>query len=191
VHNRRAVLVAFTLAAVAACGGSYDATYPGGGTGAGGGVTGGGTGAGSGGGVAGGGAVGAVTIGAGIQFVSQHNGSSNAAIDTIAAGTAMTWTWTGALPHSVRSVGATSFASSDTRTGSGTYSVTFATPGTYKYDCAVHGSAMTGTIVVTGATTGTADPAPAGTTDTTSTGTPGTTPGGTPVGTPGYARSGA
>jgi plastocyanin len=34
-------------------------------------------------------------------------------------------------------------------TGNGqTYSFTFTTPGTYHYDCAVHGVAMTGTIVV-------------------------------------------
>lgn len=171
MQNRRAVLVAFTLVAVAACGGSYDATYAGGGGSAGGG----GAPVDGGGGVGGAGPVGAVTIGAGIEFVSRHNGTSNAAIDTIPAGTAMTWTWTGALPHSVRSVGASTFASSDTRTGSGTYSVTFATPGTYSYDCAVHGSAMSGTIVVTGTAAGTPDPAP----------------GGTPVGTPGYLRSGA
>lgn len=29
-----------------------------------------------------------------------------------------------------------------------TYSVTFPTAGTYHYDCAVHGAAMTGTVVV-------------------------------------------
>jgi plastocyanin len=33
-------------------------------------------------------------------------------------------------------------------TGSGTYSVAFAVAGTYQYNCAVHGSLMTGTIVV-------------------------------------------
>jgi plastocyanin len=33
-------------------------------------------------------------------------------------------------------------------TGSGTYAVTFTAPGTYQYDCAVHGKLMTGTIVV-------------------------------------------
>jgi plastocyanin len=31
---------------------------------------------------------------------------------------------------------------------SGTYAVKFDTAGVYQYDCAVHGSAMTGTIVV-------------------------------------------
>jgi plastocyanin len=29
-----------------------------------------------------------------------------------------------------------------------TYSVTFRNPGTYTYDCGVHGSAMTGQVVV-------------------------------------------
>jgi plastocyanin len=29
-----------------------------------------------------------------------------------------------------------------------TYTFTFTTPGTYSYDCAVHGAAMTGRIVV-------------------------------------------
>jgi hypothetical protein len=31
---------------------------------------------------------------------------------------------------------------------SGTYVATFATAGTYRYQCAVHGSAMTGRVVV-------------------------------------------
>jgi len=120
------------LATAAACGGS-DGLYPTGGWGAGGG---------------GGGAAGAVTIGSGIEFVSDHNGTMNPAVDTIPVGSTMTWTWTGTLPHSVRSAGATSFASSDTRTGSGAYVVTFPTVGTYQYQCAEHGAAMTGTIVV-------------------------------------------
>jgi len=44
-------------------------------------------------------------------------------------------------------VGSQSFASSAVQS-SGTYSLTFTSPGTYQYDCAVHGSAMTGTVVV-------------------------------------------
>src|SRR5205809_1924847 len=101
-----------------------------------------------GGGGGGGGPAGSVTAGPGIQFVSGHNGSSNAAVDTIAIGSTVTWTWTGSLPHSVQSVGSPSFASSSTMTGSGTYAVRFDAPGTYQYDCAVHGQLMTGTIVV-------------------------------------------
>jgi len=106
---------------------------------------GGGTGGGQGGG---GGPAGTVTLGPGIQFVSAHNGTQNPAVDTIPVRGSITWTWTGSLPHSVQSTGSTSFTSSGTKTGSGTYAVTFTAPGTYHYDCAVHGSAMTGTIVV-------------------------------------------
>ena len=139
---RTAVIGMFTLASLASCGG-YGGTgmYGGGGGGGGGGY-------GGGGGGGGGGPVGSVTVGAGIQFVSGHNGSSNAAVDTISVGGTATWTWTGSLPHSVQSVGSASFASSGTMTGSGTYAVTFTEPGTYQYDCAVHGQLMTGTIVV-------------------------------------------
>ena len=127
----RAIIGIVALAVLGGCNGYSGAGYGGGG--------GGGT---------GGGPVGSVTAGPGIQFVSGHNGSSNAAVDTIAAGSTVTWSWTGSLPHSVHSIGSTSFASSATMTGSGTYAVTFPTAGTYQYDCAVHGQLMTGTIVV-------------------------------------------
>jgi plastocyanin len=96
------------------------------------------------------GAAGAVTVG-NIFFRSGHNSTQNPAIDTVAAGTTVTWTWsgTGDTPHSVRSEEAPTFASSQILTGNGqAYTVTFTTPGTYQYDCAVHGDAMTGTIVV-------------------------------------------
>jgi plastocyanin len=95
-----------------------------------------------------GGPVGAVTLGPGIRFVSSHNGTQNPAVDTIPVGGAVTWTWTGSLPHGVQSLGATGFSTSDIKTGSGTYSVTFTEPGTYQYDCIVHGTAMKGTIIV-------------------------------------------
>jgi plastocyanin len=98
----------------------------------------------------GGGAAGTVTVG-NIFFRSGHNGTQNPAVDTVAAGTTVTWTWTstGSTPHSVRSEEEPTFTSSDNLTGNGmTYTFTFTTPGTYHYDCAVHGDAMTGTIVV-------------------------------------------
>ena len=127
MSNWKALLA--MLAVLAACGGSsYGPASPG----------------------TGGGPVGSVSVGNGIQFVSRHNGSMNPAVDTIAAGGTVTWTWSGSLAHSIRSVGSPSFASSDTRTGSGTYALTFNAPGTYHYDCAVHGAAMSGTIVVPG-----------------------------------------
>lgn len=70
---------------------------------------------------------------------------------TISAGTRVRWTWvaTGVVPHSVASTGAPSFTSSATLTGNGqVYNFTFATPGVYTYDCAVHGAAMSGTVTV-------------------------------------------
>jgi plastocyanin len=82
-------------------------------------------------------------------FQSGHNGTRNPAADTIPAGTTVTWTNTGTTRHSVESEGAAAFASSPVLSGSGrTYTVTFMTPGTYQYDCAVHGTAMSGTVVV-------------------------------------------
>jgi len=120
--------------ALAACGGnSSTGLYGSGDGGAGGG---------------GGGPVGAVTIVSGIRFASSHNGSQNPAVDTIPVGGTVTWTWTGSLPHGVHSTGSTSFTSSRIMTGSGMHAVTFTAPGTYQYDCAVHGTAMTGTIIV-------------------------------------------
>ncbi len=53
------------------------------------------------------------------------------------------------MAHSVQSTGTPSFSSSAIQAGSGhTHQVTFDTPGTYQYDCAVHGQLMTGRIVV-------------------------------------------
>jgi plastocyanin len=86
-----------------------------------------------------------------ILFRSAHNGTQNPAVDTVAVGSTVTWTWTatGTTAHSVQSDAAPSFENSAIETGNGkTYSVTFNTAGTYQYDCAVHGSAMRGTIVV-------------------------------------------
>jgi plastocyanin len=126
-------LLIFTAAATAACGSD---TAPNDGNG------------GNGGG--GGGAVGTVTVG-NIFFKSGHNGTQNPAVDTVAAGTTVTWTWTstGSQPHSVQSLGDPSFASSENLTGNGmTYTFNFTAPGTYQYNCAVHGNLMTGTIVV-------------------------------------------
>jgi plastocyanin len=82
-----------------------------------------------------------------IFFESAHNSTENPAVDTVAVGGTVTWTWGGALNHSVQSLGPPSFTSSSIMTG-GTYSVTFNTAGSYNYDCAVHGTSMTGTIVV-------------------------------------------
>ena len=146
---RTAVTGLIALASLAGCGG-YMATGPDGGNGAGGYGGGGGGGGGSGGG---GGPIGSVTVGnnGAIAFLSAHNGSSNPAVDTVAIGGTVTWTWTSTqgLAHSAQSLGSPTFASSAIMSGDGqTYSVTFTTPGTYQYDCAVHGTAMSGRVVV-------------------------------------------
>ena len=101
----------------------------------------------------GGGPAGSVNVGNGgqIVFLSSHNGTANPAVDTVAVGSTVTWTWTNnqGVSHSVQSQGATTFASSPIISGNGqTYAVTFVAPGTYLYDCAVHGAAMSGRIVV-------------------------------------------
>jgi len=139
----KATISTVVLAALAGCGG-YTASSPNMGGGNGGyGVGGGG----------GGGPVGSVIVGfmGGIVFTSAHNGTTNPAVDTIALGGTVTWTWTstGGVSHSVRSVGGTSFPSSAVLTGDGkSYAVMFAAPGTYQYNCAVHGQQMSGTVVV-------------------------------------------
>jgi plastocyanin len=104
----------------------------------------------------------AVTVGD-IFFMSDLNGTSNPAVDTVAVNGTVTWTWatTEALPHSVQSTGTPSFTSSDIMTGSGnTYQFTFTAPGSYQYDCAVHGQMMTGTIVVLATSTPSSTPSP-------------------------------
>jgi len=124
--RRIALVVAAALLSLTACGG---VTSPQGG---------------------GGSPVGQVTVG-NIFFRSTHNGSQNQAVDTIAAGASVTWTWDAAGSHTIQSTGVPPeiFRNSVVMAGAhDTYTVTFRTPGTYTYDCAIHGSAMTGRIVV-------------------------------------------
>jgi plastocyanin len=89
-----------------------------------------------------------VTVGPGIVFTSNHNATHNPAVDTVAVGGTVTWTWaSGSIDHSVQSTGSPTFPSSATK-ATGTHTATFGTAGTYTYDCAVHGPLMTGRIVV-------------------------------------------
>ena len=129
--KRRAWILAAAIATQLACSNTYSPS---------GGVSGG----------VGGGAVGTVTVG-NIFFRSGHNGSQNPAVDTIAAGTSVTWTWNAAGQHSIQSTGVAPeiFRNSVVMTAANSsYTVTFQNPGTYTYQCMVHGSAMTGRIVV-------------------------------------------
>jgi len=134
---RTAFIGMTALAAAAGCAG-YTASGPYGSGGGGGG---------------GGGPVGSVTVGNSgqIVFISAHNGTANPAVDTVVVGDTVTWTWTNnqGISHSIQSQGPTAFASSPIMSGNGQrYAVKFAAPGTYPYDCAVHGTVMRGTIVV-------------------------------------------
>jgi plastocyanin len=100
------------------------------------------------GGGGGGGPANEVTVGNDF-FRSAQDGSQNPAVNVVSAGTTVTWTWSATGSHSVQSTGTPSFASSAIMSAANsTYSVTFNTPGTYTYDCAVHGTAMSGRIVV-------------------------------------------
>ena len=121
-------IVAAALVSVAACGG---ATSPDGGGG-------------------GGPPVGDVSVG-NIFFRSVHNGTQNPAVDTIAAGDSITWAWNAAGSHSIQSTGLVPevFRNSVVMSGANdSYTITFRNPGTYTYQCSVHGAAMTGRIVV-------------------------------------------
>jgi plastocyanin len=96
--------------------------------------------------------VAALRTSAGVQvgdvfFKSAVNNSQNPAVDTVAVGGTVTWTWAGVVQHSVQSTGSPSFTGSATQT-SGSYAFTFPTAGTYTYICGVHGAAMSGTVVV-------------------------------------------
>ena len=144
----RRLLTGIILAVVAGCSGYNAPMDPS--TGGGGGPTGGDNGGGGGGGSDPAPATASVIVG-NVFFKSGHNGSTNRAVDTVAVGGAVTWTWasTGDIPHSVRSLGSPIFRNSIIQTGDGkTYEATFHSAGTYQYDCAIHGPAMTGTIVV-------------------------------------------
>jgi plastocyanin len=80
----------------------------------------------------------AVSVGD-IFFKSEHNPTTNPAVDTVAVNGTVTWTWAAGetLPHSVQSLGSPSFTSSAVQTGAGnTYQFTFTTPGSYNYNCA-------------------------------------------------------
>lgn len=89
----------------------------------------------------------AVNVG-NIFFQSVRNGSIDPAVDTLAVGGTVTWTWADAGAHTVRfeDPGLSESPEYD-ETGS-VFSMPFPAAGTYAYDCRVHGPLMTGSIVV-------------------------------------------
>jgi plastocyanin len=84
-------------------------------------------------------------------FFSDRNGTVDPAVDTVAVGTEVTWTWlTGpAVQHSVQSIGTLRFPSSGLMGGFGvTYKVTFTERAVYLYNCSAHPGNMTGRVIV-------------------------------------------
>lgn len=72
---------------------------------------------------------------------------------TIARGGTVTWTWSGALMHSVTSGTCSTTCTADGKftsaiQSSGTFSFTFSTSGDFPYFCMVHGAMMTGVVHV-------------------------------------------
>jgi hypothetical protein len=65
--------------------------------------------------------------------------------DTVAAGTAVTFTWSGAM-HSVHFDAVANAPDSVPTSSGGSFSRTFTTPGTYNYHCTIH--PMSGVVVV-------------------------------------------
>jgi plastocyanin len=67
---------------------------------------------------------------------------------TVSVGTPVQWTVTGTISHTVTAKSGATF-DSGTLTQGQTFTQTFTAPGTIKYFCTIHGSAMSGTITVT------------------------------------------
>jgi plastocyanin len=65
-------------------------------------------------------------------------------VRTVTVGTTVTWTWRGSNAHDVAFSGG---PGSPVQT-SGSYARQFTSPGNYDYICTVHGSAMSGRVVV-------------------------------------------
>jgi plastocyanin len=90
------------------------------------------------------------------NFLSVRNMTTNTAVDTVAVGGSVTWTWAASTSgtHNVTSSGPPSFTGRPTVMPPPLpepYTVTFAAPGTYNYYCTFHGSpgsGMSGRIVV-------------------------------------------
>lgn len=80
-------------------------------------------------------------------FENRANNTRNPAVDSIPLGGVVSWSLV-AGGHSVHSVGTPSFTSSGLLSASSPYRIVFTEPGTYQYDCGVHGPSMTGVIIV-------------------------------------------
>ena len=76
--------------------------------------------------------------------VDVRDNSFNPAQTTVAPGTTVTWTWRGSATHDVTFTD----GAQSPRQAAGTYSRSFPNAGTYAYHCQVHGTGMSGEIIV-------------------------------------------
>ena len=83
-----------------------------------------------------------------VFFRSTHNATMNPAVDTVAVNGTVTWTWTQSGTHAVHFVDSAIPNGPNISTSGAQHSVTFTQAGVFDYFCGVHGSAMTGTVVV-------------------------------------------
>ncbi len=68
---------------------------------------------------------------------------------TVKAGTTVTWNWANTRnPHSVVGKYAGQDIDSGRHTGADQFTFTFTSPGTFDYQCGVHGASMPGKIIV-------------------------------------------
>lgn len=81
-------------------------------------------------------------------FRSVRNGSLDPAIDTVAVGGTVTWTWIQAGSHGVRFDDPSLTESPLFSANGSVFATTFPAAGTFTYDCIVHGSVMAGIVVV-------------------------------------------
>ena len=85
---------------------------------------------------------------AGVVTVGFGNGNAfSPATVTIHAGESVTWNWVSGFHSVVSDATPKAFADSPQQ-GSGQYTVTFPSAGSFPYHCGVHGMMMTGTVVV-------------------------------------------
>lgn len=66
---------------------------------------------------------------------------------TVPVGSKVTWVWTGQRTHSVEGSFGGQTVASEKQSG-GSFSFTFATKGTFDYQCGIHGAAMSGKVTV-------------------------------------------
>jgi plastocyanin len=81
-------------------------------------------------------------------FRSGRNGSLDPAVDTVAVGGTVTWTWVEAGSHGVRFDDPALSDGAELSASGSVSSTMFPTAGTFTYDCIIHGEMMAGTIVV-------------------------------------------